>query len=63
VADTVRVRYVEIGAWQTMRSQPKATLRCGACGADWSQKLPHVNRPQVPCPACGRLNVVPIEPT
>lgn len=39
---------------------PKLTLECGNCEFTWQTRPPLIDYPKVICPACNKVNKVPI---
>lgn len=54
---TVNAHYFE-GWSMSLFGSPKFTIICGECMCSWRQRIPMVNHPHVPCPACGTLNII-----
>ena len=43
-------------------SGPKFTITCGSCRCTFRKRVPIVDSPGIQCPACGAINIIPIEP-
>ncbi len=41
---------------------PKFTITCGECRTTFKKRVPVVDEPGIPCPHCGAVNVMPLEP-
>ena len=37
---------------------PKFTIKCGGCATTFKRRIPVADRPGVPCPHCGAVNVL-----
>jgi len=39
---------------------PRWTIRCGHCGNTFSERLPMIDFPTIPCPLCKTLNRIQV---
>jgi len=39
---------------------PKWAITCGDCGTTFQERLPLVDEPEIPCPHCQAVNMIPV---